>query len=207
MNYRKPDYWADRARKEAYPARSVYKLQEIEEKFGLFRRTSPPGAFRILDLGAAPGSWSLYLLRKLRARCTLTAVDLNALSRQYDAGLFDGGNFTFIQGDITQTETREAVLARGPFNLIVSDAAPSTTGNRQVDTCRSVELAEAVLSYAESGLERAGNLVFKVFQGGETDLLLKRMRSAFSTGKSFKPEACRSNSFETYMVGLGKRGD
>ncbi|MDR2094131.1 MAG: RlmE family RNA methyltransferase [Treponema sp.] len=205
MNYQKPDYWADRARKEAYPARSVYKLKEIEEKFCLFKPASPSGALRILDLGAAPGSWSLYSLRKLRSRCMLTAADINALSRQYDAGLFDGGNFRFIQGDITQTEIREAILSQGPFGLIMSDAAPSTTGNRRVDTCRSLELAEAVLSYAESGLERGGNLVLKVFQGGETGPFLKRIRSIFSAGKSFKPEACRSTSFETYIIGLGKQ--
>jgi 23S rRNA (uridine2552-2'-O)-methyltransferase len=203
MNYQKPDYWADRARKEAYPARSVYKLKEIEEKFGLFKR-AVSGTLHILDLGAAPGSWSLYSLRKLHVRCTLTAADLNELSRQYDAGLFDGDNFSFIQGDITRTETREALLLRGPFDLMMSDAAPSTTGNRQVDTCRSLDLAEAVLTYAESGLKRGGNLVLKVFQGSETVDFLKRIRSIFFAGKTFKPEACRPTSFETYIIGLGK---
>jgi 23S rRNA (uridine2552-2'-O)-methyltransferase len=182
----------------------VYKLKEMDGKFGLLRPPSGSAALKALDLGAAPGSWSLYTLRKLDTRCLLTAVDLAPLSRQYDKGLFDTQNFCFIQGDITVAEIREAVRARGPFNLVVSDAAPFTTGNRSVDTLRSLALAEAVLDYAETFLEPGGSLVVKVFQGGDTASILRRIRELFKTGKSFKPEACRSESFETYYLGLGR---
>jgi 23S rRNA (uridine2552-2'-O)-methyltransferase len=154
-------------------------------------------------LGAAPGSWSLYVLRK--GGIFLTAADLSPLSRQYDKGLFDGDNFCFIQGDITDTAIREKILSYGPYSLVISDAAPATTGNRSVDTLRSQGLAESVLSYAESGLAKGGALVIKVFQGGDTADILKRIRELFNTGKSFKPEACRSESFETYYLGLGKK--
>ncbi|GHV26034.1 ribosomal RNA large subunit methyltransferase E [Spirochaetia bacterium] len=207
-NYEKLDHWSLKAQKESYPARSVYKLKEMDEKFGLLCPSSGP--LKILDLGAAPGSWSLYALRKLDKRshlpvCSLlTAVDLSPLSRQYDKGLFDAQNFCFIQGDITAAEIREAIHARGPYNLVISDAAPSTTGNRSVDTLRSLALAEAVLNYAETAMASGGNLVVKVFQGGDTASLLKRIRELFKTGKSFKPEACRSESFETYYLGLGR---
>ncbi|GHV76395.1 ribosomal RNA large subunit methyltransferase E [Spirochaetia bacterium] len=207
-NYEKLDHWSLKAQKEGYPARSVYKLKEMDEKFGLFRPSS--AALKVLDLGAAPGSWSLYALRKLDTRshlpvCSLlTAVDLSPLSRQYDKGLFDGENCCFIQGDITAALIREAIHARSPFNLVISDAAPSTTGNRSVDTLRSLALAEAVLDYAERSLASGGNLVVKVFQGGDTASILKRIRELFKTGKSFKPEACRSESFETYYLGLGR---
>ncbi|MDR2102601.1 MAG: RlmE family RNA methyltransferase [Treponema sp.] len=216
-SYGKSDFWALKAQKEGYPARSVYKLKELDEKFGLlrFRRgnknpappgESPPAAFfKALDLGAAPGSWSLYVLRKLGSGAFLAAADLSPLSRQYDRGLFEGDRFFFIQGDITAAETREAILARGPYHLVMSDAAPATSGDRSVDTLRSLALAEAVLEYAETGLVKEGNLVVKVFQGGETPDILKRIQKLFNAGKSFKPAACRRESFETYYVGLGKK--
>jgi 23S rRNA (uridine2552-2'-O)-methyltransferase len=207
-DYKKPDYWSVKAQKEGYPARSVYKLKEMDEKFGLLKAAGRKD-FRVLDLGAAPGSWSLYVLRKYGAKNSgglfLTTVDMVPLSRQYGQSLFGGDNAAFIQGDMTAAEIRAAVLERGPFSLLLSDAAPATTGNRQVDTLRSLELAETALSYAEKTLERGGAMVVKVFQGGDAQELLKKIRALFTTGKSFKPQACRSESFETYYLGLGKR--
>jgi 23S rRNA (uridine2552-2'-O)-methyltransferase len=203
-DYAKPDFWSLKAQKEGYPARSVYKLRELDEKFGLLPSPQRPKSFRVLDLGAAPGSWSLYVLRKLSAGACLVAVDLAPLSRQYDRGLFDRENFFFIRGDLTAGETREAVLMRGPYRLLVCDAAPATTGNRQVDTRGSFELAEAALDYAEAALEKGGNLAVKVFQGGDTEVLLRRVRSLFKTGRACKPRACRPGSSETYYLGLGK---
>ena len=204
-DYKKPDYWQLKAQDEGYPARSVYKLKEIDEKFGLLKPRSGSGkAFRVLDLGAAPGSWSLYVLRKMPG-VPMIAADLSPLSHQYDRGLFNSGGFVFIQGDITEAPVRNSIIARGPYSLIISDAAPSTTGNRIVDTSRSLELAEAAVAYAEGSLAPGGNMVFKLFQGGDTADLVKRMRELFTTVKSYKPTACRSESFETYCLGLGLR--
>ena len=206
--YSKPDHWSVKAQKEGYPARSVYKLKEMDEKFGLTKRRVN---FRALDLGAAPGSWSLYILRKLSGGAknsnspSLVSIDLAPLSRIYDQGLFDKPDFVFIQGDFTQSETRETILSHGPYSLLVSDAAPATSGNRSLDTLRSLELAELALDYAEAALAKGGNFVVKVFQGGDTGALLKTIRSLFETGKSFKPSSCRSESFETYYLGLGKK--
>ncbi|MDR3160089.1 MAG: RlmE family RNA methyltransferase [Spirochaetaceae bacterium] len=198
--YEKPDFWALKAQREGYPARSVYKLQEMDEKFKLFR-PGPPG-FRGLDLGAAPGSWSLYALRRMEGRLFLAAADLAPLPEHR---LFRGDHFFFIRGDMTTENVREALLARGPYDLVMSDAAPATTGNRAVDTLRSLALAETALFYAETALVKGGNLVVKVFQGGDSAGLLDRMRELFVTGKSFKPRSCRSSSFETYYIGLEKR--
>ena len=212
MAYDKPDSWSLKAQKEGYPARSVYKLAEIGEKFGLFR----PGRKRILDLGAAPGSWSLYILRKFfdpvrgensavtGAFPRLAAADLLPLSRRFDRGLFDREDFFFIQGDFTSDAVRETLFGFGPYGLLLSDAAPATTGNRSVDTERSLALAEEVLGYA-GALESGGNLVVKVFQGGGAAGFFSRLGKLFAQAKSFKPKACRSGSFETYYVGLGKR--
>lgn len=202
-DYKKPDHWQLKARKDGYPARSVYKLQEMDDKFNLLKPLRP-GPFRILDLGAAPGSWSLYILRK-KPGMFLVSADLSPLSRQYDNGLFDGGNFHFIQGDITDTAIRDSILAHAPYNLIISDAAPATTGNRFIDTASSLEIAETVAAYAASALADGGNVVIKVFQGGDVSDLLKRLRTMFQTAKGYKPLACRSGSFETYYLGLKKK--
>jgi len=206
-DYKKPDYWQQKARKEGYPARSVYKLMEIVKKFNLFKpAVEKPAAakLRILDLGAAPGSWSLYVLRNYK-NAFLSAADLSPLSREFDNGLFDGDNFFFVQGDITADENRETLLAKGPYSVIISDAAPSTTGNHMVDSARSLELAETVIAYAQSTLAPGGNLAIKVFQGSGIDGLLKQMKTIFSTAKSFKPEACRGESVETYFIGIKKK--
>ena len=211
-DYSKLDHFSIKAQKEGYPARSVYKLKEMDEKFGLVKPRRLP--FRILDLGAAPGSWSLYVLRKLSdprserpavSETLLVSIDLSPLSRQYDKGLFDRPDFLFVQGDFTLPEIRETVLSHGPYNLLLSDAAPATTGNRSVDTLRSLNLAETALDYAEAALARGGSLVIKVFQGGDTGNLLKKIRGLFETAKSFKPQACRAESFETYYLGIGKK--
>jgi 23S rRNA (uridine2552-2'-O)-methyltransferase len=200
--YEKPDFWALKAQREGYPARSIYKLREMDEKFKLFGGAGAGrgSALRVLDLGAAPGSWSLYALQRMGGRGFLAAVDLAPLDR----GL-GGDNLFFIQGDMSAREVREALLARGPFDLVMSDAAPATTGNRSVDTLRSLALAETALAYAEAALVKGGNLAVKVFQGGDSAAVLARIRELFVSGKSFKPQACRSNSFETYYIGLDKR--
>jgi 23S rRNA (uridine2552-2'-O)-methyltransferase len=203
-DYKKPDYWQQKARKEGYPARSVYKLTEIDEKFGLFKVRKSAGCSvpRILDIGAAPGSWSLYVLRKFAGNGFLAAADLSPLSREFDKGLFDSDNFFFIQGDVTAARVRETLLSKSPYNVIISDAAPGTTGNHIVDSARSLELAETVIEYAQDALVPGGNLVVKIFQGGGTDAVLKRMKTLFTTAKSYKPHVCRSESVETYFLGL-----
>ena len=213
--YSKPDHWSIKAQKENYPARSVYKLEEIDKKFSLLK-----GAFskpKILDLGSAPGSWSLYILRKLSSMgklkkeagdkkdVLLVSVDLQDLSRQYDNGLFDIEEFNFIKGDFTQEDIRNKITGLGPYNLIVCDAAPSTSGNSSLDSLRSITLAETVLSYAENCLAINGSLIIKIFQGGGSGDFLKSMYPIFNNVKTYKPAATRSSSFETYFLGLGKK--
>ena len=210
--YEKPDFWSLKAQKEHYPARSVYKLKEIDEKFRLFKhRAVQTPVFRVLDLGAAPGSWSLYVLRKYGKTGTqksvpslfLAAVDLLPLSQNFEQ--YTGEEFFFIQGDFTVSPVKDELIRQGPYHVIMSDAAPPTTGSRAVDTMRSLTLAEEVFSLAESCLYPGGSLAVKIFQGENTAALLKSLRERFESAKSFKPVSCRSNSFETYYVGLGKQ--
>jgi 23S rRNA (uridine2552-2'-O)-methyltransferase len=192
-SYGKPDFWALKAKKDGYPARSVYKLQEIDKKFGLLKPSS-----RVLDIGAAPGSWSLWILQRLAGRGYLAAVDLQELAI---SGA--GENFLFVRGNLYDEAVRAQLLAQGPYNLVLSDAAPGTTGNRFVDQSASEAIVEAVIEYAEAALAPGGALVAKIFQGGAEGELLKRLRLRFAQAKGFKPEACRTESFETYLVATG----
>jgi len=225
--YERPDYWTLRAKKEGYPARSVYKLEEIVRKFGLLnglgsRRSTPERSQTgagpaILDVGAAPGSWSLWLLRQMKGRGTLMAVDIQDLDivPQIEAmGLHKatgtakvdepiGAHFTFVKGSILDEPVRARLRELGPYNLVVSDAAPATSGNRLVDQARSEELVEAVIGLALGVLAQGGALVTKIFQGGEERRLLTELRAHFAQARAFKPQACRSESFETYLVATG----
>jgi len=245
--YGRPDYWTLRAKKEGYPARSVYKLEEIVRKFGLLRiicgeRSVREGCVRegcvreggptILDVGAAPGSWSLWLLRQMKGRGKLVAVDIQDLSIMSQAaaarnsepilasevagaaeatgaanssvsGEPIGAHFSFVKGSILDEPVRERLRELGPYNLVLSDAAPATSGNRLVDQARSEELVEAVIGMALEVLAPRGALVTKIFQGGEERRLLTELRRHFAQARAFKPQACRSESFETYLVATG----
>jgi 23S rRNA (uridine2552-2'-O)-methyltransferase len=206
-DYKRPDVWALRAQKEGYPARSVYKLKEIVEKFHLFKPTALFGGSspaKVLDLGAAPGSWSLYVLRSTTA--SLTAVDISPLSRRFDKGLFDDKErVSLIQADMTDVETKALIKERGPFALIISDAAPATTGNRSIDAIRADTLARTALEYAADVLSKGGHFIVKVFQSGDSGELLKEIKAVFDKGAGFKPKSCRPGSFETYFIGIGKK--
>jgi 23S rRNA (uridine2552-2'-O)-methyltransferase len=189
-SYKKPDFWSQKAFREGYPARSVYKLQEIDEKFGMLKKSKV-----VLDLGASPGSWTVWLMRHLGDSGKVVSVDLNPLAKDVK-----GSNLVFLQGDLTDEEIRQKIRGEGPFDLVVCDAAPLTTGNRTVDTLRSM-----AIWYAGEMLRTGGNFCVKIFQNGDQQKILQKMREIFSQAKGFKPEACRAESFETYLVGLNKK--
>jgi 23S rRNA (uridine2552-2'-O)-methyltransferase len=193
--YEKPDFWAKKAKDEGYPARSVYKLKEIDEKFRLLK----PG-ISVLDLGAAPGSWSMFALKALKGSGFLAAVDLSEILVK-DAS----GTGLFLRGDLYDEKIRAQILERGPYDLVMSDAAPNTSGNSTVDTLRSASLVEAAIDYAQACLKPGGNFVAKIFQGGNETAILATLRQMFDTARGFKPQACRSESFETYLIGLKKK--
>ena len=189
------DFYTLKARKEGYPARSVYKLEEIQQSHRIIR----PGD-TVLDVGAAPGSWTLYTHNKLlKGRGTIIAVDLNPLGLNPIPP-----TVISYTGDAFSPEIREKLISHGPFNAIISDAAPKTTGIRTVDTSRSEWLSEQVLLLAEEHLKVHGNVVIKVYQGGGEREILARMRQVFTKAKAFKPKASRSDSFELFLIGLDR---
>lgn len=190
------DSYTLRARREGYPARSVYKLEEIQKHFRLMKQGD-----KVLDVGAAPGSWTLYTDREiLRGRGSIVSVDLNPLSISPIPP-----SVTAFVGDAFSPEIRERITALGPYDAIISDAAPMTSGNRSVDTSRSEYLAEQVVILAREQLRSHGNMVLKIFQGGGQVEIIRRMREIFTKVKPFKPQACREDSFEIYLVGLDRK--
>ena len=192
----KADSYTLRARREGYPARSVYKLEEINASHHLIK----PGD-SVLDVGAAPGSWTLFTHRELlKGNGRIVSVDLNPLNLNPVPP-----TVTAIVGDAFSRENRARLIELGPYDAIISDAAPMTTGNRTVDTTRSEWLAEQVVLLAGEQLKEHGNLVIKIFQGGGQVEILKMMREMFQKVKPFKPKACRDDSFEIYLVGLDRK--
>ena len=192
----KADFYTKKAHSEGYPARSVYKLEEINQTHKLIK----PGD-TVLDVGAAPGSWTLYTHRCLiKGNGKIVSCDLNPLS-------LDPVPPTVIEitGDAFSKEIRPRLVAEGPYDAIISDAAPMTTGNRIVDTTRSEYLAEQVTILAEEHLKPHGNMVIKIFQGGGEQEILNKMRTMFAKAKAFKPKASRDDSFEIFLIGLDRK--
>ncbi|MBN2653091.1 MAG: RlmE family RNA methyltransferase [Spirochaetales bacterium] len=194
MNRSKPDHYTIRAIKEGYPARSVYKLEEIDQKFKVIKK----GA-KILDIGAAPGSWSLYSLKKTGNEGFVLGIDFK------DIKLKQFPNFKFIQDDAFSESTLEEINKIGEFDLVLSDAAPATTGNRTVDTARSEELVEQVIDLAAKIIAGQGYLIVKIFQGQNAKKMIDLAKEKFEIVKTFKPQACRKDSFETYIIANKKK--
>lgn len=195
-NRTRPDFYAQKAKKEGYMARSVYKLEEIQNKTKLIRSGDT-----VLDVGASPGSWTQYCLKLLKGKGIVVGADLKPL------GKFKAkGELHFIQGDVFSDQIIDQLSQWGPFDVIVSDAAPSTTGNRLMDTRRSYDLVEQILNFSLKWLKPGGNFTVKVFQGGDENEIFDRMKSEFQQVKKLKPKAVRKESFEYYLIGLNRKG-
>ena len=190
----KADHYTLKARRMGYPARSVFKLEEIQKKWTLMKKGKP-----VLDVGAAPGSWTLYALKTLGKGCRVTAVDLKPLEIKAPPGT----KLRFLQSDVFTPESAEYLAEGGPYGCILSDAAPATSGNRLVDSSKSYNLVMRVIDLAEAHLAPGGNLLVKIFQGGDEKEVRDRVKTLFREMKTFKPKAVRSESMETYIIGRG----
>ncbi|MFM1830236.1 MAG: hypothetical protein RLZZ558_576 [Planctomycetota bacterium] len=188
------DHWFKRAKEEGYRARSAFKLLELQEKFRLLR----PGD-RVLDAGAAPGSWTQVAAGIVGPRGSVDAVDLKAID---PAGL--PRHVRLHQGDLRDC-TLQMVGGR-PFDAIISDMAPDTTGVPMSDAALSCRLCHALLDNAPQWLRPAGNVVMKVFEGADYPELLNRARRLFRECGASKPRSSRAESVEMFIWGKGYRG-
>jgi 23S rRNA (uridine2552-2'-O)-methyltransferase len=189
-----PDYYRSRARAEGYVARAVYKLKEVDEKYHLIQ----PGQ-RVLDLGCSPGSWLQYIASRVGPGGLVVGVDAAPLAIEVVPPLY------FVQEEITSLDL-ETIIAISPmFDVVVSDLAPKTTGMRQVDQQRSLELAQLAWEWARKLLRAGGHFLVKVFEGPDTSALAAVLKKNFNLYRPIKPAGSRPASREIYLLGLKKR--
>jgi 23S rRNA (uridine2552-2'-O)-methyltransferase len=188
-HYSQTDTYSKKAKKENYPARSIYKLQEIDQKYKIIEEGN-----RVLDLGCAPGSWLLYLSKKAGYDGKIIGVDINDLKIEIPQNVF------FVKESIIKFETGEK------FNVVVSDLAAHTTGIEFSDVEETLELCYKALEVAKKALLKGGNFLCKVFEGEGTDNFFKEVKKNFEFTKRFKPKASRKQSREMYIVGMGFKG-
>ena len=184
------DPYVARARSEGWRSRAVYKLEQIDGKEKLLT----PGML-VVDLGAAPGSWSQYVTEKLKGRVRVVALDLLDMDAL--------PSVEFIQGDFREDEvleTLDAALGEARADLVISDMAPNISGNKSVDQPRSMYLAELALDFCERALRRGGDFVCKLFQGEGSDAFIAAARQRFKRVRVMKPDASRPGSREVYLV-------
>lgn len=193
--HRWEDHYTRQARKEHYPARSVYKLQEIQKRFGVLR---PGGA--VLDLGCAPGSWLMYAAGLVGPSGCLVGIDLTPVAVNLPA------HASVHTKDVFELLDDPDVFFKRTFDAVLSDMAPATTGNRGVDAARSHHLCQAALAIARRVLRPGGSFVCKIFQGEDFKAFTETVQSGFAECRIFKPQSCRKASKEIYLIGKGKTG-
>jgi 23S rRNA (uridine2552-2'-O)-methyltransferase len=181
-----------RAKRERYAGRAIYKLEELDARFRLIKQ----GA-RILDLGCWPGSWLQYAATKAGPEATLVGIDLKPVEIALPS------NVHTIVGDVTKLKLDLLVRRYGRFDLVLSDMAPNTTGNKDFDIPASEDLFLTALDIASAALRIGGHFCAKVFQGGRFPDLIREVEARFQQGRAYRCEHTRKQSREQYIVGRG----
>ena len=191
------DHFAKKAKKEHFPARSVYKLQEIDQKTNIVRRNDT-----LVDLGAAPGSWTLYAADKVGPNGLVIAVDKQPLT------VGTANQVLFLQEDVMEMEISalEDILSGDRrVDAVLSDMAPHTSGHRFVDQSRSFNLFSRALDIADRLVRHGGRFAAKIFQGEDFELARSNVAALFTTVKIIRPKSVRQESYEIYLVGLNRK--
>ena len=181
-----------RAKRDRYAGRAVYKLEDINERFHLIRQ----GA-QILDLGCWPGSWLQFAAAKAGPEAKLVGIDLDEVEIALPATV------ETIVGDVTKLKLDRLLERYGRFDLVLSDMAPNTTGNKDYDIGTSEDLFLRALDISSACLRIGGHFCAKVFQGGRFPELLREVELRFQEARAFRPEHTRKQSREQYIIGRG----
>lgn len=180
------------AKQKGYRSRASFKILEIDNKFKIFKKN-----YKVLDLGSAPGGWSQVISQKV-GKNNILAVDI--LDMQPLIGV------KFIKQDFLAPEAEQIILNEiggEKYDVVMSDMAANTTGNKNIDHIRTSALVEEAYNFALKVLKEDGTFIAKVFQGGTEPELFKNMKQNFKTVKHFKPESSRKESVEIYVVAQG----
>jgi 23S rRNA (uridine2552-2'-O)-methyltransferase len=194
MGFKVQDHYFKKAKKDNFLARSIYKLEEIDQKFKVISKGEA-----VLDLGYHPGSWIQYTSRKVGDNGKVVGIDIRDVNKK----LFSLKNVTVFQKDIFDVTDLATLGVDQPFDTVVSDMAPNTTGVRSVDQQRSLNLIEQVFYHLPVFLKDGGNFVIKVFDGHEAQVFLKSQKKVFKEFHFLKPKSTRSVSKEFFVIGKG----
>lgn len=191
------DHYSEQAKKERYPARSVYKLKQAQRKFRLIRKDD-----QVLDLGCSPGSWLLYAAELTGKHGKVLGIDLKPVTIKIPS------QAETLKADILTIDRAwiENENLANRFNVVLSDMAPATTGNKMIDAERSYQLCQAALNIAQMVLRPDGSFICKIFQGEEFKKFSDSVRSRFKNHKIFKPQSSRKESKEIYIIGMNFNG-
>ena len=188
INKQRRDIYVRQSKVEGYRSRAVYKLQEIDDKFKIFRN-----GISIIDIGAAPGSWSQYLERNVK-NAKILSIDILEMEKIEN---------TFqIKGDFTDTTCQEQIKRyfEAKVDIVLSDMAVNTTGNKNLDSIVTGELCMKAMNFAKKILKINGQFISKIFMGSSFNELLANARTNFKKINIYKPLASRKNSKESFIV-------
>lgn len=191
--YKRPDARTRQAKAQGYPARSVFKLEEIDRRTRLLRAGQ-----RVLDLGAAPGSWSMYAAQRIGPSGKLLAIDLSPIQVPL------GPSATAVQGDALSLSNEDLALF-APYDVVLSDMAPATSGSKIADQARSFELFMRAAAVARELLAPGGAFVGKLFMSEDFPQAKAALQEAFAEVRVIRPEGTRSQSSEVFLVGLKRK--
>ena len=188
VNKQRRDIYVRQSKIDGYRARSAYKLIEIDEKFSIFK-----GGLSVVDIGAAPGSWSQYAEKKIK-NGKLISIDLKTMEPL--------GKSVQIQGDFTEDKIKNEILksAEGKVNIVMSDMAVNTTGIKNIDAIQTGELCMEAMIFSKDILLQEGSFVSKIFMGGSFNEIVAKGKEIFKEVKVFKPKSSRKDSKESFII-------
>lgn len=196
MNFKVKDHFFHKAKKENFLARSVYKLEEIDERFKILKKND-----QVIDLGYHPGSWIQYTSEKIGVNGLVIGADVRDINNK----LLNIKNVRLFQKDVLTIESMEELGVSSQFDVVLSDMAPNTTGVQSVDQARSLNLVEMVFFLLPKFLKPEGHVVIKVFESNDAQLFLKEQKKHFSEFHYLRPKSTRSVSKEYFVIGKNFR--
>ena len=188
VNKQRRDIYVRQSKVDGYRARSAYKLMEIDEKFKIFK-----GGLSVIDIGAAPGSWSQYAMKTAKSG-KLISIDLKKMEPI--------GNSVQIQGDFTEEKTQEKIKKNinGKVDVVMSDMAVDTTGIKNIDSIQTGELCKEAMFFAKDLMKENGYFISKIFMGGTFNEIVAEGKKYFKEVKVFKPKSSRKDSKESFII-------
>ena len=188
VNKQRRDTYVRQSKVDGYRARSAYKLIEIDEKFKIFK-----GGLTVIDIGAAPGSWSQYA-NKVAKNGKLISIDLKKMEPI--------GSSLQIQGDFTDEGTQEEIKKNinSKVDVVMSDMAVNTTGIKNIDSIQTGELCKEAMVFAKDLLSKNGYFISKIFMGGTFNEIVAEGKKYFKEVKVFKPKSSRKDSKESFII-------